>query len=245
MNQNDSKLKPLLHKIQSESSAGIACIFDIDSTLYCVSSRTQAILRTLGKEQNFKTSHPELSEALQTIQVESFDWGFRAPLERLNMAVPPEAIQSIRGFWKKNFFSNSFLVHDLLYPNANEFVQMCMRHGAEIFYLTGRSDSLMREGTLEQLERDGFPLASEDHLIMKTNEDLQDEDFKSSRLKDFGSQFSKIYFFENEPVIVESVMKDLPHIELVFMDSTHSQRRPRPEGLPTITPDSFAEAVKK
>ena len=54
----------------------------------------------------------------------------------------------------------------------------------------------------------------------------------------------EVYFFENEPLIIGSVNKHLPAVKIIFMNSTHSSKRPSPTHLPTITPDSF-QSIKR
>ena len=226
-----------------ETKAKIACVFDMDSTLFGVSSRTQAILRELALEESFSSQFSDIAGHLKEIAVEQHDWGIRPALERLNYPFTSEQIQVIRGFWRKHFFSNRYLAKDVLYEGSNSFVQLCEALNCEIYYLTGRSEHSMKAGTLKQLEAHSFPLKKHEHLIMKTKEDEHDEDFKLNRLKGLVREFDHVYFFENEPVITESISRNLPEVKIIFMDSTHSARRPKPTELETITPESFKEVL--
>lgn len=250
MTQNDSVLNQVLKSISSlvngtEDHHGkdelpkIACVFDLDSTLFCVSTRTQAILRELALEESFKSQFAEHADLLKDISVLKTDWGIKEALIRLGVPFPEEAVQKIKKFWRKHFFSSHYVKHDLMYENSNLFVQMCKDLNCEIYYLTGRSEKLMREGSIRQLQEFSFPLTRPEHLIMKTAEEEQDEDFKLNRLAEIKKNFDVVYFFENEPVIINSVSRSLPEIKIIFMNSTHSARQPSPTHLPTITPDSF------
>lgn len=244
MTQSEPILNQILHSIRSHSKGldqdpKVACVFDIDSTLFCVSTRTQAILRSLAQEDDFKTQFKEQAEFLQKIQVHPMDWGTKEALLRLDIEFPSTAIDHIRRYWRKHFFSNNFLSHDVLYEASNTFVQTCKQLNCEIYYLTGRSEKLMREGSLKQLQFFSFPLSHPERLIMKALDDEHDEDFKLNKLKEISPKYKQVYFFENEPVIIHSVLEKLPQIDIVFMDSTHSTRREPPTDLPTITPGSY------
>lgn len=244
MTQSEPILKQILHSIRSHSkgldqSSKLACVFDIDSTLFCVSTRTQAILRSLAKEKDFRSQFKEHAELLKEIKVQPMDWGTKQALLRLDIEFPLPVINHIRNYWRKHFFSNEFLKHDVLYDSSNLFVQICEQLNCEIYYLTGRNEKLMRKGSLEQLHSFSFPLSHPDRLIMKAIDDEHDEDFKLNKLRELSPKYEQIYFFENEPVIIHSVLEHLPQVNIVFMDSTHSTRREPPRNLPTITPDSY------
>jgi hypothetical protein len=239
VNQSDAVLISLLKSIRELKK--VACVFDMDSTLFCVSPRTQAILRELAIQESFSSQFHEHAKLLKEITLKPHDWGTKDALIRLGLRFPENAIQLIREFWREKFFSNDYLKHDLMYDSSQSFVQLCKDLNCEIFYLTGRSERLMREGSVRQLENFKFPLAKPEHLIMKTDEFVEDEDFKLKKLREIKKDFDHVYFFENEPVITESIQKNLPEVNIIFMDSTHSSRREKPKDLPTITPESYKQ----
>lgn len=213
----------------------LAVIFDLDSTLFCVSPRTQAILRQLGDEPDFKSQYETAAEVLRTIEVLPTEWGIRALLQRYQPTGPLEMFHSVRDFWRKHFFSSGYLDRDLVYPSADEYVRHLHEYGAEIFYLTGRPDATMREGTLRALEKWNFPLADANtHLLMKPNEAEADEHFKTTVLKTLVPRFDHCWFFENEPVIIHEVRAAVPQLKIVFVDSVHSGKAVPPDDLPRI-----------
>lgn len=212
----------------------VAVIFDLDSTLFCVSPRTEAILRKLGSEDFFKSQFETAAETLRSIKVLPSDWGPRAVMQRLNPAGPIELFHAVRDFWRKHFFSSGFLHHDEIYPLADEYVRHLLAAGAEIFYLTGRPDKSMREGTLKALEKWNFPLKSNLHLLMKPDEQEADEHFKTTVLKKMAPEFDHIWFFENEPLIIDEVRVAVPQIRIVYVDTVHSGKSTPPTDLPRI-----------
>ncbi|NJL25217.1 MAG: HAD family hydrolase [Calothrix sp. SM1_5_4] len=157
---------------------GVAVIFDLDSTLFNVSPRTQHILRSLANEPGFAAAHAEAAEVLKNIEVLPSDWGVREALARTNLRPSRDLGDAVRSYWREHFFSSRHLDKDSLYPSADEYVRHLHELGAEILYLTGRGEGAMREGTLRALKAWGFPLYNEASLLMKPSEVQTDEALK-------------------------------------------------------------------
>lgn len=221
----------------------VAVVFDLDSTLFCVSPRTQAILRRLGADQKFREKFTAEALVLSDIEVLPSDWGVRAALERAKIGSSLDFFKEVRNYWRTHFFSSNDLHEDHIYPSANEYVRLVQSLGAEIFYLTGRPDSSMRPGTLRALAHWGFPLVADKNLIMKPTEVETDESFKAHVLKGLADDYDFIWFFENEPVIIEQVRAMLPQIRIVFVNSVHAGRAEPPTDLPSIGM-SYREGLK-
>lgn len=213
----------------------VTVIFDLDSTLFSVSPRTQHILRQLASEPDFATQFAREAEILRSVKVLPTDWGVRAVLERekvMNSSI--EFFKAVRDYWGKHFFSSGFLDRDDMYPSANEYVNHLHALGAEISYLTGRPEAQMREGTVKALNIWGFPLFPDTKLMMKPSDVLTDEGFKANVLEGMVDQYDHIWFFENEPVIIDQVRSRVPKVRIVFVDSVHAGRASSPTDLPTI-----------
>lgn len=215
-------------------SSRVAAIFDLDSTLFCVSPRIQHILRTLAAHPDFATKYAEESAILRDIEVLPTDWGVRTVLERTGLPAKKELVKIVRSFWSQHFFSNVFLDKDIIYPAANEYVRHLHELGARILYLTGRSRASMFEGTLQGLRKWQFPLEEENDLYMKPSDAELDEAFKAKVLKELVNDFDHVWFFENEPVIIEQVRGLSPKLHVVFVNSTHSGRVNAPTDLRTV-----------
>jgi hypothetical protein len=231
-------LKDISNFVKTHSAAGpVAVVFDLDSTLFCVSPRSQLILRELAADPEFAKLHSAEAEVLKSIEVRAEDWGIRSALMRTQMPVEIEVLNKIRLYWRERFFSSRHLDADLLYPSALEYVQHLKSLGADILYLTGRATGTMREGTLRNLHQRGFPLESEDKLLMKPSDVEADESFKATVLKDLVLKYDHVWFFENEPLIIELVRAQVPQVKMVFVDSVHAGRALPPKDLPTVKPD--------
>jgi hypothetical protein len=212
-------------------------VFDLDSTLFCVSPRSQAILRTLAADADFLSRFPREAEILKTLEVLPTDWGVRSAILRRQISNDLDFFTTVRDYWRKHFFSSHFLEHDEIYPAAPEYVCRLSDLGAEIRYLTGRSRHLMEEGTLKGLRKWNFPLADPAHLLMKPSDVETDESFKALMLQELVKEFDYVWLFENEPVIIDLVRQIAPQVQIVFVNSVHSGRAAAPTDLLTILPD--------
>ena len=212
----------------------VAAIFDLDSTLFCVSPRTRAILHQLASDPAFQSQFETEANQLKTAEVRPTDWGLKTVLLRHTPTAPMDFFRRVRDYWRSHFFSSHFLHQDEIYPFADEYVRHLESLGATIFYLTGRPESAMREGTLQALAKWRFPLPAPGHLLMKPDHVEADEHFKTLALKDLTRRFKHIWFFENEPVIIHEVRSALPQVRMVFVDSVHSGKASPPLDLPKI-----------
>jgi hypothetical protein len=236
-------------------SSRVAVVFDLDSTLFCVSPRTENILRRLAGEEGFKSRFAEAAEILRNVEVLPTDWGIKHVLERAVFKekfspdkLPSEAqmalFREVRAYWRKYFFSSHDLHKDKIYPSANEYVRHLHELGADILYLTGREEGAMREGSVRALKSFGFPL-EDAKLIMKPSQVETDEGFKGHVLKDLAAKYDHIWFFENEPVIIALVRPLVPQVRIVFMNTVHAGRAENPTDLPTITGDFSSGLPRK
>lgn len=198
------------------------CVFDLDSTLFNVSHRTQRILREFAELHK-----PELKK----VEILHTDWGLKESLVRAGYKFDenPELHQTLRDFWVDRFFTNEYLHFDIPYCGAVSYVQHLHAIGCEIHYLTGRDVARMGIGTMEVLKKWGFPV-EEKNLHLKPHRSMDDHQFKVDWVNDrfsleqYPSDKSPIYFFENEPVNINLLGKLRPDIHIVQLDTTHSRQ---------------------
>ncbi len=211
-----------------------AVFFDLDSTLFCVSPRIEAILRDLAYDKELLQIEKEATKKLESLKVQERDWGIRPVIEREGLKASPAFFRLLKRKWSARFFSSDYLKFDRPYEGAPELVQYVAKKNVSISYLTGRDRQNMEQGTIESLKRWKFPLVDEKNLIMKPNSQRHDEDFKPEILKTHLTDSRPIWFFENEPVIIHRVRALLPSVKIIFVDSTHSGRAEPPLDLPRI-----------
>ena len=80
-----------------------AAYFDLDSTLFDVSPRSQKILQEFSLEKEFKNKFPEQSKKLEEIKVFPSDWGIEEPLSRAEIVGKADFFKSITLYWRKKF----------------------------------------------------------------------------------------------------------------------------------------------
>lgn len=209
----------LYNLLVAENSSSI-CVFDLDSTLFNVSPRSEKILHEFATENNL----PELLE----INVDAKDWGVYESLLRsgYNKETHSDLHEKLKKFWREKFFSNSYINYDEPYLGAIHFVQSLARQNVKIYYLTGRDVARMGEGTASVLKKWGLPSKPE-QIHLKPHKDMNDDQFKLNWLSQLSDAHkdSKVYLFENEPVNINLVGENLPEIRLIFMNTTHSRQQ--------------------
>ena len=197
----------------------ILAVFDLDSTLFNVSTRTQKIL------SEFADLHNE--DRLKNIEVKHEDWGIKEAVLRAGLSLESDLqlLQSLRSFWSERFFTSEYLHYDVPYLGAISFVQELSDLGCEINYLTGRDQGRMYKGTLEVLKKWGFPV-DEKKLFLKPKKEQDDELYKEQWFTELNhTQYAKIFFFENEPVNVNAILNSCPEVEIIFLDTTHARKQ--------------------
>lgn len=229
-------LKLLINETEARVSRNepVGYIFDLDSTLFCVSPRTEYILKTFGKKKDIQEQFPKAAHQLEKISSSQTDWGIRSMLKRYGIVGTLSFFEKAREFWVQEFFSSNFIFKDTPYKGALEFVKKVHSIGAEVRYLTGRDEVRMKEGTLKQLEQFELPLSQADFLHMKPDTTWDDVEFKLSLLSKINVDLKNYTYFENEPVIINRVRVQHPHLSIVFADTVHSGREEVSEELPRV-----------
>lgn len=221
MSANHTNLNEILEisRYCVDQNLSIMAVFDLDSTLFNVSTRTQKIISEFADIHRI--------EQLKNIEVKPQDWGIKEAVLRsgFSLETDMELLQSLRNFWSERFFTGDYLHYDVPYEGAISFVQELNDTGCEIIYLTGRNQNRMYKGTLDVLKKWGFPV-KENHLFLKPSSEVEDEDFKNDWFKKLNhTKYKKIFYFENEPVNVNAILTSCPEVEIIFLDTTHARKQ--------------------
>jgi hypothetical protein len=217
-------------KRQKAKGAPLQAIFDLDSTLFDVSHRIAKILHHFADLPEIREKYPEAASFISRLEPHRLDYGVKRTLNRVGFKLPDEDFaKTIEKYWKKHFFADTYLMYDQPYPGATAFVNDLYKAGGEISYLTGRDIPRMFQGTVASLKQHGFPVDPEHtNVALKPNTGISDSEFK----KDFFLKMDKspgpVWFFENEPKNIHLVMEHCPHIEIVFVETVHSEKMELP-----------------
>ena len=208
-------------------------VFDLDSTLFCMKYRTQAIIRSCINNKEFYNEFSKHLETIKKVEVTERDWSVEEIMSRYGFLPTEPLVIAIQKLWRKSFFKNDYLNLDKPYRGCVSFVQHISKLGSKVFYLTARNRVTMYEGTVKSLKAWNFPLENEKQLIMKEKPETKDAIYKTEHLKKLAKNYETILFFENEPVILNEVSREIPQIHLFWINSTHSrQKKPPKTALP-------------
>lgn len=102
--------------------------------------------------------------------------------------------------------------------------------GCLTYYLTGRDEPGMREGTLHALEQGGFPLPDGGgvHLKLKPAWEMEDLAFKTAVFEELQALGEVVLAFENEPANANRFLRAFPGATVVLHTTIHA---PDPEPL--------------
>lgn len=208
-------------------------LLDLDSTLYEVEPRSQAILGEWCESPE-SGSFPHVRERVQQLRREHLGYSLKDTFAALGLSIELQEIQaawaSAKDFWLKRFFNNDYLKHDRAYPGAAEFTRELYELGAEIVYLTGRDEPGMGDGTRRNLIRDGFPWDKPGtHLLLKPNFEMEDLLHKQNAADFIRKHGSLVASFENEPLNLTALYEIFPDAMHVFVETICSDRPAPPK----------------
>lgn len=212
-------------------------IFDLDSTLFDVAPRLEKVLTDIGLEPVMQEKFPRAVPYFKNIKTQRQDWGFVEVLQRAGVAHDNhDLFKTVRQLWIEKFFSNEYIHFDVPYQGSVEFVRKIEQLKVPIVYLTGRDIKRMERGSREVLLKWNFPLDDKSsRLVLKPDREMNDAFFKRDWIHNhIANNKSPVFLFENEPVNINLIAKELPDVELVFFDSTHSRKETPPEEVFTI-----------
>ena len=224
----------ILQEVLNLKGPNNTVVFDIDSTLLRIAPRNLQIIKDFAETPRFANKYKRETSFLLSLETQLGThqeiMGSFSDIEKvfnfLGLSqTHPDFYLEFRPFLKTNSLSNKYLHHDIPYEGVVDFLNKIYNNGVRIIYLTGRDRLRMGEGTLLSLRRHKFPLdGSQAQLIMKplrgSISGIETADFKESILKDIPKRNS-VYFFDNEPININSVHHSLPHIRCVYFTSTH------------------------
>jgi hypothetical protein len=197
-------------------------VYDLDSTLFCTGPRNLAIAH------DFAAIRPKILPFVDRLQPETMGWNVMADLEALGFD-DKAVLAELRAFWRATFFTDRYVQQDWAYPGAVDLVRAVAAAGCLTYYLTGRDEPGMREGTLKSLAECGFPLPGPDVLLhMKPAWEDEDLAFKLEAFRELHALGEVVLAFENEPANANRFHREFPSATVVLHATIHA---PDPEPL--------------
>lgn len=197
-------------------------VYDLDSTLFCTGPRNLAIARAFSEYRH------QLRPFVDRLESHRMGWNVMTDLQELGFT-DQVILTELRHFWRATFFTDHFVKMDSVYPGAVEMVQALREAGCLTFYLTGRDDPGMRQGTLQALSTAGFPMPAEDVVLrLKPTWEEDDLAFKTKVFDELNALGEVVLAFENEPTNANRFLRAFPAATVVLHATIHS---PDPEPL--------------
>lgn len=199
-------------------------VLDLDGTLYDSRVRTLRLLLELAHE--LASEHPELLAAVQRLTTTTVAYRVSDTLARVGLT-EPELVGRAQAHWGRRFFTNESVLHDLPTPGAVAFVRSLHTAGAVPCYLTGRDAPNMLLGTVQALQRDGFPVGTLDtRLILKASPALDDLEYKAAVIASLADAGTVVGAFDNEPGLCNLFRAACPEARVIHLATTHSPGAP-------------------
>ena len=197
-------------------------ILDLDDTLFYSSSRTKIIFNELSQNTYFISKYPSETEILSQIRFEEVQYSIKDTIKAMGIS-NNSFIDEAEQFWIQRFFTNEYVKDDTPVEGAIKYVNLLFNSGIKIVYLTGRDES-MRSGTIESLEKYGFPLNGESALLITKKEfNTPDIEYKKRAFAKIKKMGTVIGFFENEPKNINAMIDFFSSEAIpIFLDIKHS-----------------------
>ena len=196
-------------------------VFDLDDTLFRTAPRTAKILR------EFAQSMPDRPYAAALSQVSADQCGYSLDPVLKAFAVPESDWPAAKQFWGQRFFSSDYVTADQPNPGAVAFVAAVQKTGAQVVYLTGRSEQ-MGPGTQQALQAAGFPWdpQASTALLLKADPSLKDVPYKVGDFNVLKAMGTVVATVDNEPGNVNAMHSVVPGAITIYLDKPHSPTAP-------------------
>jgi hypothetical protein len=195
-----------LDKLLKDTAKPVA-IFDLDGTVFDVTYRTMEIVRRFIGTPEIRSRFPEQAQAASKLRHQDFLYSLDATLNNVGIDRYSEHaarfLHAAETFWYKHFFTDELLAFDVPYSGSLECVRHVHREGAHVVYLSGRDIPNMSKGTIEALEKHGFPHTGHGITIfLKPAYGMNDLLFKDQTLATIRELGETVFTIDNEPANV-------------------------------------------
>lgn len=220
-------------------------IFDLDGTLFDVIYRTMEIMKRFTAQSDIRERFAEQLGIVEKLRHQDFLYSLEQTLNSIGIDRYSEHaahfLHAAETFWFKHFFTDELVLADQPYAGAAECVKHYHKQGAQIVYLSGRDVPNMSRGTIECLERHGFPHTGHGVTIcLKPAYGQDDLLFKKQSLETIAQLGTVVATFDNEPANVQMFIDHYPK-GLHFHFNTQYARKLELKGAGLNVIKSFTE----
>lgn len=216
----------LLHKISLAVAEGRdpIIVLDLDGTLYNNSHRTLRILQEFAHSRGAGSA--ALVAAVNSIAPDAIRYKVADTLLAAGVT-DPALLAGAEALWLERFFTNDYIGFDLPAPGAVEFVHLVHEAGGVPTYLTGRDAPNMLIGTIEALQRDGFPVGTvTTRVILKHDFATSDHEYKHSVIGKLRGAGHVVGAFDNEPGLCNLFQLAYTDASVFWLDAPHAPDPP-------------------
>ncbi len=218
------KLDDLLASVEKP-----VAIFDLDGTVFDVVYRSMEIMRRFAQQPEIRTRFPEQLAKIAKLRHQDYLYSLDATLNNVGIDRYSEHsahfLHAAETFWYKHFFIDELLAYDVPYPGALACVNHLRAKGTQIVYLSGRDVPNMSQGTINSLEKHGFPHTGQNIAIcLKPAYGLDDLLFKKQSIENISTQGEVIITLDNEPANVQLFADRFPKAVHIHFNSHYAKK---------------------
>lgn len=204
-------------------------IFDLDGTVFDVTYRTLEIVKRFIAQPEINSRFPEHVSIARKLKHSSYLYSLEATLNSAGIDRYSEHsahfLHLAETYWYKHFFTDDLLSADLPYAGALECVRYFHSQGAHVVYLSGRDIPNMSRGTIESLEKHGFPHTGHGVTIcLKPAYGQDDLLFKKQSLETISTLGHVVATFDNEPANVKLFIESFPNAINVHFNTLYAKK---------------------
>lgn len=203
--------KRVLHRIAKQRTRGrSSCVvFDVDNTLVDARGRTREALNRFARQHRL----PHL------VNRPLRDMGFDAAETAKRLMMPRRLRPAFERFWHDFFWSPGNLRFDPAIAQTVELAQAAKAAGADVYYLTGRTQ-LLHDATRRHLIELGLPdLDRSHHLLTKPRIGNPTTGFKVDAIASLAKRYDQVaWSLTDAPQEADAISRSLPAIRSLWLD---------------------------
>lgn len=223
----EQRIKAVLSQTSGQALRPLV-VFDVDDTLIDCRFRKSIVFRDFARQPHIQEKWPVESQKIIALNWQKLCYRVHDNLR--NLGINDGAFgDELLNFWLQHYFTYPYLIQDRAFPRAQDFVKRCIDLGSHIVYLTARDHPGMYQGTIEALERLGFPMhAPKTHVMLKPEVSMSDHHFKLGALEEIAALGEVVASFENELINLNAMAERFPNAAMYWRKTLYAPDPPDP-----------------